>query len=274
MSKQSHYDPSRFEELDQQGDPTAYVRFMDDTRRLEAARKYKETVVSLLELHPGDTVLDVGCGTGDDVLVVAQIVGEQGRVVGIDVSEVMIAEARKRSKGSPLPIELILGNAYNLDFADETFDAVRCERVFEHLDRPVDALREIARVTRSGGRVVVTASDVDSHLFDLPDQELVRKIVHADCDRRPNGWAGRKIYCQMKEIGIADVEATGIVFCTSDYDNVNHLLEIERDGQRALDAGQINEAESHRWSALLEEAKSTGHFFFSTTHFIVRGRKP
>jgi ubiquinone/menaquinone biosynthesis C-methylase UbiE len=247
---------------------------MDDTRRLAVAKKYKETVVSLLELHSGDTVLDVGCGTGDDVLVVAQIVGEQGRVVGVDVSEVMIAEARKRSQGSRLPIELVLGDAYNLDFADESFDAVRCERVFEHLDRPLGALREIARVTCSGGRVVVTASDVDSHLFDLPDQELVRKIVHADCDRRPNGWAGRKIYCQMKEIGLQDVEAAGIIYCTGDYDSLSQMLEIDKDGERALQAGQINEAESHRWSALLDEAKSTGHFFFSTTHFIVRGRKP
>ena len=108
MSSDTDYDAARFDKVDEHGDPAAFVRFMDNTRR--RAAQYKETVVGLLELRPGDSVLDVGCGTGDDVLVVAEIVGERGRTVGVDVSETMIAEARKRSQGSHFPIEFRLGN--------------------------------------------------------------------------------------------------------------------------------------------------------------------
>ena len=274
MAKEHHYDPRGFVGVDQHGDPGAFVRFMDTTRQRPSVQQQKNAVLSLLQLEPGNSVLDVGCGTGDDILVMAKAVGKSGRAVGIDSSKVMISEALKRTADSDVRVELAVGSAYDLPYPDSTFDAVRCERVFEHLDKPQLALQEIVRVTKSGGRIVLASSDVDSHLFDLPNVDIVRKIVHADCDRRPNGWAGRRLYCQMAQAGLLGLSASGFVHCSGDYERANHVFEFDQDGKRALDAGQIAPQEAAAWATLLTDAKRTGTFFFSTTQFVVAGRKP
>lgn len=61
------------------------------------ARRLQKRAVDLLDLHPGDTVVDLGCGTGVNLPVLANAVGEHGHVVGIDLSSAMLAQARRRT---------------------------------------------------------------------------------------------------------------------------------------------------------------------------------
>ena len=61
---------------------------------VDAARRFKHESISLLNLGPGYSAFDVGCGTGEDVISIASIVGEMGRSVGIDMSENMISGAK------------------------------------------------------------------------------------------------------------------------------------------------------------------------------------
>jgi ubiquinone/menaquinone biosynthesis C-methylase UbiE len=98
-------------------------------------------------------VLDVGCWAGDGLRSLAEFVGATGRVVGVDTSKAMLAEARARTEG--LAVECRVGDAHRLEFATDTFDACRADRVFQHLERPREALAELVRVTRPGGWIVV-----------------------------------------------------------------------------------------------------------------------
>ena len=75
----------------------------------------------MLELNPGNRVLDVGCGTGDDAREIAALVGPTGTVVGLDASATMVAEARKRALATELSIEFIEGDALNLPFPAESW---------------------------------------------------------------------------------------------------------------------------------------------------------
>ena len=75
-------------------------------------------------------MLDVGCGTGDDVRAIAEIVGALGHVVGIDPSTAMIDESNAR--GLPSNATFGVGSAYTLPHADGSFDAVRADRVMQH----------------------------------------------------------------------------------------------------------------------------------------------
>ena len=270
MAEQGH-DPAVFHSVDGTQDPGVYVGFMDWLREVDTIRQQKELTFSLMRVSEGHSVLDVGCGTGDDVMALARLAGSGGRAVGVDVSETMIAEACKRAAASGLPVEFHRGEAYSLPFADESFDATRSERLFEHLEEPQRALREMVRVTRHGGWVVVCSPDVDSHMFDLPDRDLVRKLAHAECDRRPNGWAGRRLHGDFREAGLIDLQVSGVVHRAV---RVVESLEFDKRGQRALDAGRVTPDEAERWLRLLEEAKSTGRFFYATVHFVVAGRRP
>ena len=128
---------------------------LDTASAHEQVQAFKRRTCELLEVKTGAHLLDIGCGPGDNVRALAQMVGSTGRVVGVDNSEAMIAEARKRAEGLNLPVEYSVGDAHHLDFADNTFDGCRAERVFQHVENPGQVLLEMVRVACPGGRIVV-----------------------------------------------------------------------------------------------------------------------
>ncbi|MEZ4521370.1 MAG: methyltransferase domain-containing protein [Thermomicrobiales bacterium] len=90
-------DGNEMANVDGSDDPRARVDYLDQVTKL--AGDYKRVTYQMIDLKPGDAVLDVGCGAGDDVRAMAEFIGPAGRAVGIDLSQTMIDEARKRSGG-------------------------------------------------------------------------------------------------------------------------------------------------------------------------------
>jgi ubiquinone/menaquinone biosynthesis C-methylase UbiE len=156
-----------FSAVDAAADPAWFVGYLDQAAAelTEAERR----LLGLLDLAPGQVVLDVGCGTGDDVCAMAELVGPSGRAIGLDASRTMVAEARRRSAGSALPVQFLLGDAHDLPFPPAAVDACRAERVLQHLSDLARAVAEMVRVTRSSGRVAVLAPDWDTTVIDHPD---------------------------------------------------------------------------------------------------------
>src|SRR5947209_402193 len=110
-----------FDRVDGTTDPADFVRYLDATRATDFYQEIKRRSYDLLALSAGAAALDLGCGTGDDVVALAERVGPTGRAVGVDFSATMIAEARRRTAGAALPVEFIEGDAHHLDFPDSTF---------------------------------------------------------------------------------------------------------------------------------------------------------
>ena len=167
-----------------------------------------------LRLQPGASVLDVGCGAGEVCVELAARVGPAGKVAGIDLSEAMIEAARKAAAASERPIDLRVGSAYALPFADGQFDAVRCERVFQHLDDPEAALREILRVTRSGGRVMVLDPDHGQAGLGLDDpvhRRTYRAIQRQMESMIVNPHSGTRLRGMLLRAGLLEVAVSAFV---------------------------------------------------------------
>lgn len=127
---------------------------------------FRKWVTEVAELRPGETVLDVGCGTGTLALVAKERVGPSGRVFGIDPSEPLLGGARRKATRRGLEIEFHKGGIEQLPLADQSCDAVLSTFMMHHLPQTLkrEGLAEIGRVLKPGGRVLVvdfTAVEAD-----------------------------------------------------------------------------------------------------------------
>lgn len=121
------------------------------------AGRLRSRTADLARLLPGESVLDVGCGTGDLTLEVARRVGSIGLVAGIDAAPKMVVRARQKAGRRHLAIEFRVEPVEQLSFADQTFDVVVSSLVFHHLPDELkrEALAEIRRVLKPGGRLLL-----------------------------------------------------------------------------------------------------------------------
>ena len=121
------------------------IMMLDQQAELPSVQRMRAWAAQVLAVRSRESALDVGSGTGSEVVSLARAVGPSGTTVGVDPNPAMVAAATSRAKGSTA--RFVQGTAYDLPFPDGSFDAVRCERVFQHLDDP-HAATQIARVLR------------------------------------------------------------------------------------------------------------------------------
>lgn len=264
---------SAFTDVDQATDPTHFVSHLDRLTAMGAVRAYKQRTFALLDPRAGSRFLDIGCGPGDDAQELARLVGDSGKVIGVDHSETMIAEATKRVAGLGLPVEYRAGDAYHLPFADGTFDGCRADRVLHHLDCPASAMAELVLVARSGAPVVVMEPDFESMVVDAPDRSLTRTLFTFHCDTLRNGWMGRHLPALFKEAGLRAIGVEVVTVLLSDYATANGVLWLERTAAHAEEAGVVSAAAAAGWLRQLREADRAGCFFGAVSGFVVSGEK-
>ena len=114
-------------------------------------KKYEaELLLDLLEPHPGETILDAGCGTGVFTL---DILSRGAYVIGLDISLPMLRRSREKAGG--YPFQVVLGDMLNLPFPEKSFDRVVSVTALEFIEDAQGAIRELFRVTQKGGSIVV-----------------------------------------------------------------------------------------------------------------------
>jgi len=116
--------------------------------------RWREMGVMLADVGPGDSALDVCCGTGDFAFALRRAVGREGRVVGVDVSEEMLNVAREKSGRNQLHVDFRTADVLALPFADDEFDACTVGFGIRNVTNITRALSEMRRVCHPGGRVV------------------------------------------------------------------------------------------------------------------------
>ena len=130
-------------------------------------RRFRQEVLDLARLTPGERVLDVGCGTGTLAIAARERLGPDGEVHGVDPSPEMIEHAREKARRAGLTVDFQVGVIEELPFEKGSFDAVTSTLMFHHLDQDLRlrGLAEVRRVLRPGGRLLVVDMQPGTGLF-------------------------------------------------------------------------------------------------------------
>jgi arsenite methyltransferase len=157
----------------------------------------------------GDTVLDIGSGSGTDALIAVGLVGPSGRVIGVDLTEVMRDKLRANAAAAGADnLEVLSGNAEAIPLPDGSVDVVTSNGVLNLVPDKPRAIREIARLLRPGGRLQV--ADI-----------VVRTLPSESCRSQPELWAECIVGATTAESYVTGFEAVGLcdveVLSRSDY---------------------------------------------------------
>jgi arsenite methyltransferase len=128
-------------------------------------------------IRQGETVLDIGAGSGTDTLIASSLVGPSGRVIGLDMTEAMQQKLRHSvALAGAANVEVLTGNAEKIPLPDSSVDVVTTNGVLNLVPDKARAIREIARVLRPGGRL---------QLADI----VVETLPSEACRSHPELWA-------------------------------------------------------------------------------------
>ncbi|HXN60948.1 MAG TPA: methyltransferase domain-containing protein [Acidimicrobiales bacterium] len=205
-------------------------------------------------------VLDVGCGPGLDLV-------EQGRgtAVGVDASLAMCLTARARA--GPC---VAAGEGSALPFADESFGGVRADRVLQHLAHPVACLREMARVCRPGGRLVIADPDQETLVISVPGVPPALtdrvKALRRDIGYR-NGRFVTTLPEELDRMGFVDIATRAFPLVLTRADLAFGLPGWPRLWQRE---GGFTDEEIVRW----ERAVAQSPIVYALLYFTVAATKP
>jgi ubiquinone/menaquinone biosynthesis C-methylase UbiE len=255
-----------------QPDPVVYL---DTVSATGFARDYKRRTFEMLAPRPGARFLDVGCGAGDDVMELAHLVGKAGKVVGIDRNPAMIAQCVERARNSGLSVSFEIGDAHGLRFSDGFFNGTRSDRAVQHMENPEKVVQEMARVTVSGGRVVITEPDWETLTIDCSNRAVMRRIVQFISDHAlRHGWIGRQLASLFRRAGLNPVDTSADTFIIQDFQLADRIWGLKRHSVRAQEAGYVSAAEREAWLAELQQADYAGLFFSAMVGFVASGCKP
>ena len=250
--------------------PIITIDYLDTLRSLPEVQDCKQISYELLAVEPGQRILELGCATGEDVQALAAQVGQTGQVIGLDSSEDMLTEAIARASNHPLPIEFHQGSAEALDFEDNCFDSCRAERLLHLLEHPLQALNEMARVVRPGGKVVILEPDWATLVVYPSGPYLRRSIFEVD----QSGTVGRQLPSLFKRSGLQVSKIVPMTCVLTDFVLANQVFLLKSQILEASEAGAIPQTQAIEWLIELAEATEKGEFFSAMTGFIVCGYKP
>ncbi|MCA8003503.1 methyltransferase domain-containing protein [Burkholderia metallica] len=261
----------RFDDVDQ-FDSGSCIAYLDYARRMQEVRGIKKRSIELLQIKSGHQVLEVGCGTGDDAYELARLTGSSGRVAAIDSSRAMIEEARYRWGSIAKNTDFEVANVYSLPFHAERFHACRADRVLHLLEFPVAALKEVARVTRFGGRIVVSEPDWSSLSVVGGIIELSRKILEFNAQRASRSASIGSRLAELFADSLVNFEhSLEETIVIRDMKVANPVMNLESVAGRAVAEGVIEQDVAIDWLDALWKASERGEFACSMSGYTAVG---
>ncbi len=245
-------------------DQLAHVSALDVMAQFPGIRRLKARALEHLDPHPGMTAVDVGCGTGEDAQGLAVTVAPEGRAIGVDVSTVMVAEARRRAEAVGNPALFEAGPADALPLGDSSVDVLRCERVLQHVPEPEGCVAEMLRVLRPGGRIALIDTDWRSLVLWPGDPDVAASIRDAWAANFANPAAGSQLVDLLHRTGFTETTLTAEVLVLRPTDAGNRPP-VSLMAATAVHSGQLSEEVVDAWLSQVRAASAGGGFVAMVT---------
>jgi SAM-dependent methyltransferase len=226
-------------------------------------------------------ILDIGCGLGIDILLVAEEANRLNKkvsIIGLDQNSTMIDEAKKLYENqkdhlsSNISIEILRGDILQMEFADETFDIVRSDITLQHVDLP-KALIEIKRVLKVNGRLIALEGGAGN--IYSSDEGLIKTYDSVLPNRRDGGTAIRlqfllpKMNFDIKGLNPKPFLQSGQFLASQDKD----WIKIQGMGEMLVTKGILTEEESKDFQKRYIQACDTNQLMAASILFIIEAVK-
>ena len=268
-----HPDPWR--NADGQTNVDEMAKSLEARGRTPAHARLRRRFLKFVPVRSGERVLEVGCGTGVVVRDLAGLVGRRGEVVGVDASRRLIDRARAlaRETARHTCIAWRVADAASLPFAANRFDAALAVTVILHVADPLRVVREMARVTRLGGRVAVQDQDFGVVAVTHPEREVTERIMRGVAERvYEEPHSGRRLPGLLRAVGLVDVRLLTDVYQDTTLEPWTKTF-LERRAERAVRFGIVDVPTAERWLDGFTETVAGEAFVLTLNYYGAVGAK-
>lgn len=245
--------------------------FLDQADVLPQVQAIKQRMADLLRPSPGQHLLEAGCGMGHELRRLAGRVGPGGSVLGIDLNQAMIDEARRRTADLGGAVRCQVGDVQRLKLGDAAVDGVWAERVLMYVPDHQRAVSELARAVRPGGRVVAFELDYGATLVDLPDQRTARRVLDVLGDSIAHRWMGRALARMFHRAGLREIIAESMSITLPPP---IHRRLVGPALAAAVEAGTLDADAYEYWLTAAQDAEGGGYHSDTFVGMVVSARKP
>lgn len=224
-------------------------------------------VLDALSPEPGDRVLDLGCGPGFYVADILDRIGEGGSVTGVDMSHAMLEMTRRRVEGRSNAI-VLEGEATRVPAEDASFDRAVSVQVLEYVTVVQDALAELLRLLRPGGRAVLWDIDWSTLSWHARDEERMSRMTSTWDRHLTHPTLPRTLAAALRAEGFVDVQREGHVFASTSMDPETFGGFLPRMIlQYAEGLKDVDHQEATAWLDELRDLDARGEYSFAVVQF-------
>jgi len=268
-----HPDPWR--DADAQTNVDEMAKSLEARGRTPAQARLRRRFLKFVPVRPSARVLEVGCGTGVVVRDLAALVGRRGEVVGVDASRLLLERARAlcRETARQARITLRVADGASLPFATNRFDLALAITVVLHVADPLRVAREMARVTRPGGRVGLQDQDFGVVAVTHPDRALTERIMRGVAERvYEEPHSGRRLPGLLRAAGLVDVRLLTDVYQDTTLEPWTKTF-LERRAERAVRFGIVDVPTAEHWLGGFTEVVAADAFVLTLNYYGAVGVK-